>query len=238
MHCSTKANKYNNTFLKTEQIIEIIDRYKPKQVNLSGGEPLLHENIYGIVDYLNKSNIKINIYTSGITDDVRYKLLMFKDLYNINKIVFPIYSTRETLHNFITNSNSFDKTKYIIEFSLSLGLQTEIHIVPMQINLYDLNDTIQDLINIGIEKFNILKLVPQGRVLENKHLIPNDNALKNEMIKLKNRYNHKIKLGLPFNKEHECIAGKEKLVIQPNGTIIPCESFKSGQCMCQRIGLK
>jgi len=217
--------------------METINQYKPKQVNLSGGEPLLHENIYTLIGWFNKSDIKVNIYTSGIVDDIRYKLLMLKDLFNVNKIVFPVYSTRETLHNFITNNNSFDKTKYAIEFSLSLKLNTEVHIVPMQINLYDLNDTIFDLKNIGIEKINILKLVPQGRVLENKYLIPNDDALEREIKRLKIKYNNLIKLGLPFNKQHECVAGKEKLVIQPNGEIIPCESFKSGQCMCQRIGV-
>jgi len=217
--------------------MEIINQYKPNQVNLSGGEPLLHKDIYTLIDWFNKSNIKVNIYTSGIVDDIRYKLLMLKDLFNVNKIIFPIYSTRETLHNFITNTNSFDKTKYAIEFSLSLKLNTEVHIVPMQINLYDLDDTIFDLKGVGIEKINILKLVPQGRVLENKYLIPDNNLLGKEMKRLKNRYNNLIKLGLPFNEKHDCIAGKEKLVIQPNGKIIPCESFKSGQCLCQRIGV-
>jgi MoaA/NifB/PqqE/SkfB family radical SAM enzyme len=217
--------------------MEIINQYKLKQVNLSGGEPLLYEDIYTLIGWFNKLNIKVNIYTSGVVDDIRYKLLMLKDLFNVNKIVFPIYSTRETLHNFITNTNSFEKTKYAIEFSLSLKLNTEVHIVPMQINLYDLDDTIFDLKNIGIEKINILKLVPQGRTLENKYLIPDNIALEQEIKRLKNKWNNYIKLGLPFNEQHECIAGKEKLVIQPNGVIIPCESFKSGQCMCQRIGV-
>jgi len=210
-------------------IKEVIEKYKPKQINLSGGEPLLDQYIYFLTEWLNKNKYEVNIYTSGFHDMSNFYS------YKFNKIVCSLFSTKSSLHNMITGRDSFNLTIKNIKYLIFLKMNVEIHVVPMQLNLYDIDGTISDILDLGIKKVKLLKLVNQGRVKDNPYIIPDDYSLKKEIIRLRGKYGDYIELGSPFDKNHKCVAGKEKLVIQPNGLIIPCEAFKSGENMCQRI---
>ncbi|QEK13453.1 putative 7-carboxy-7-deazaguanine synthase QueE [Crassaminicella thermophila] len=68
-YCDTKwANKENTsyTLMSEEEIYEYIKGTKVKNVTLTGGEPLLQENIIQLIEYLSKDNeLSIEIETNG-----------------------------------------------------------------------------------------------------------------------------------------------------------------------------
>lgn len=237
LYCSSNANDEILKELNINYIKNILNKYKPKQVNLSGGEPLLYSEIFTLIKYLKEQNYNVNIYTSGNYEnnyDNNYdKLKKLKEL-NINKVIFNYNINSSILFDYITQSNySHIKTFDSIIISLQLGIDTEIHIVPMSITLDYLEETIKHLLqNIGIKKINILKLVNQGRCLKNSYLLPKDYSI---IYKLKDKYKDNIKLGTPFNTYEKCLAGKEKVVIKCNEEIIPCETYKDGICKCERV---
>lgn len=235
LHCSTKASYLYEDELDINMNIikDVIDKYNPEWVNLSGGEPLLYSEIYNLLEYLQTKNIKVKIYTSGdgwYGNDIN-KLLF--DEY-INTIVFPFYSCRSNIFNFIANKDLYSTVLSNLKYSLKTNMNVEVHIVPMTINIYTLDETIEYLINLGVKKINILKLINQGRCVDNQYLILDDRILKEQIDLLSNKYKGIIKLGLPLS-HGECKAGKEKLVVMCDGKIIPCESYKDGICKCERL---
>lgn len=232
------ANPYTKDEININDIKHIINKYNPQWVNLSGGEPLLYSKLTTLLEYLKSRNIKIKLYTTGYIHNFNKTIIKIKDY--IDTIVFPYYSNRENIFNFIVNAKheSFRRTKSAIETSIKLNINTEVHIVPMTINLYTLEDTINELLNMGVKKVNLLKLVNQGRCTTNEYLIVDDEVLMKEIDRLHIKFKDQIKLGIPLTSCKECVAGKEKLVLMCNNQLIPCESYKDGICKCERLNHK
>ena len=70
LFCSSKSciNKYN--VITLEEYKKVIDYFLCnggiKELSLSGGEPLLHPNIYEMIMYAKEKNIKVVLFTSGV----------------------------------------------------------------------------------------------------------------------------------------------------------------------------
>lgn len=231
LHCSSMAGENKSTYLDFKTIKYMLEKHRPEYVNISGGEPLLHKDIIDIVKYIHNRGIKIKLYTSGF--DLKFKEKLKKLHSYIDVIVFPYYSNDiEVFNEIVGNNEGYNYVNQGIHFALAYKMNVEIHIVPMTLNLESLSETIKYLLNMGINKVNILKLVNQGRVNENSFIIPNENVLKEKSLNLIGISN--VKIGLPFT-EGKCIAGIEKIVILCNGKEIPCESYKDGACKCERL---
>jgi MoaA/NifB/PqqE/SkfB family radical SAM enzyme len=182
---------------------------------------------------LKEEKITVKLYTSTCVDNIDIKLKELK-IINLDYIIISYYSNQNNLYNQIVNKQNIrDIVLNNIKYSLDIGLNTEVHIVPMSINLFTLVNTVSELIDIGVNKISLLKLVLQGRALNKNYLQPNKKELAKIIKILQQKYKNKIRLGLPFS-EGKCIAGIEKLVVLSNGKIIPCDSYKSGQCLCER----
>lgn len=243
LHCSSNCtyDKNNIQELSFKQIKEFIAKYNPKTVNISGGEPFEHPQILDILNYLEDNKIQHNLYTSLYPINTIYKgrlsevLKIFKEHKYLN-IIIPFHSYNNTINDLFMGRK--DITNVIKTFITILGdfksVNCSIHIVPTIVNIHTLNDTIQYLISQNVNNIKLLKLVVQGRCESYKDIELPNNILKEKLNELQLKYQDKIKLGLPFN-EGECVAGKEKLVVMNNGKIIPCESYKSGKCMCNRL---
>lgn len=245
LHCSTN---YDYEFeyipqLSFDEVKNYIDRYKPSVVNLSGGEPFEHPQILDILNYLEDNKIQHNLYTTLYPIDDKYKgrfceiIQLFKE-HKYLKVVVPFHSINKTINNLFMGNKDNDIHEILDNWVCILGyknINTCVHIVPTILNIHTLDDTIDYLINeYRIKEIKILKLVVQGRCEENKDIELDDKILKAELDKLNDKYGKVIKLGLPFS-EGECVAGKEKIIITPDKRVLPCESYKSGECRCKRL---
>lgn len=219
LHCSSRSNEGLKTELSLGKIDKIVKKYKPTWVNISGGEPCVRKDINGIIGILKSHGIKIRLYTTQLFDNYKY----------VDEIVVSCYSYNRHVNMAITRMDyePFDLIKKYIE----LGVIPSVHIVAMSINIGRIEDTCNRLIDLGVKKIKILKLVYQGRCVRHKYLLPSDS----DLIKLYNllKDNPLVIFGNPF--KHECLAGKEKMVVKSDGSIIPCESFKDGVCKCVKI---
>jgi organic radical activating enzyme len=70
--CFARNIMNNNQDISIQEYTKVIEDFKNKngeQINLIGGEPLLHPNITDFIDMNNLSNIKTTIYTNGLLLD-------------------------------------------------------------------------------------------------------------------------------------------------------------------------
>ena len=243
IYCSSLSDMEKTDCLDYAAIIQVVDdavTLGAKTVSLSGGEPFLREDIVEIVDYIQCKGLKLRFYSSGIYSDgdsyssipttlleaVRGKLDAL--IFNYEAVDAELYAT--IMGTEAANLALLDET---IHRAITLGIPVEAHLVPMHCNYRQIPDVLSKLYSMGVKNVSLLRLVPQGRVMENKELVvlssDEQDELKRILTKSQEPYQGKIRLGLPFSaKRAACGTGTVKLTVRYDGYVFPCEAFKDG----------
>ena len=243
IYCSSLSDMEKTDCLDYAAIIQVVDdavTLGAKTVSLSGGEPFLREDMVEIVDYIQCKGLKLRLYSSGIYSDgdsyssipttlleaVRGKLDAL--IFNYEVIDAELYAT--IMGTEAVNLALLDET---IPRAIALGIPVEAHLVPMHCNYHQIPDVLSKLYSMGVKNVSLLRLVPQGRVMENKELVvlssDEQDELKQIMAKCQETYQGKIRLGLPFSaKRAACGTGTVKITVRYDGFVFPCEAFKDG----------
>lgn len=243
IYCSSHSNPQATHIIPFEIIKNVIDDAKSlgcKTVCLSGGEPFLHPHILDIISYIAKQQLTCYVYTSGIyMKDEVYSSLPNEYIEAIrgmvDKVIFNVEADSSTLYDKImgTDVGGFDMMKKSINDCVSSGLVVETHVVPMQVNFKHLKSIFEMCYQLGVSKVSILRLVLQGRALENLSLVKlsgEDNWEVTKLIKTLNEsYKGKVRIGLPYSDSNcriYCKAASDKINVRYDGNVYPCEVFK------------
>lgn len=243
IYCSSHSNPQATHIISFEIIKNIIDDAKSlgcKTVCLSGGEPFFHPQILDIISYIAKQQLICYVYTSGIyMKDEVYSSLPNEYIEAIrgmvDKVIFNVEADSSTLYDKImgTDVGGFDMMKKSINDCVSSGLVVETHVVPMQVNFKHLKSIFEMCYQLGVSKVSILRLVLQGRALENLSLVKFTGEDSREVTKqikaLKEAYKGKVRTGLPYSDSNcriYCKAASDKINVRYDGNVYPCEVFK------------
>ena len=243
IYCSSHSNPQATHIIPFEIIKNVIDDAKSlgcKTVCLSGGEPFLHPQILNIISYIAKQQLICYVYTSGIyMKDEVYSSLPNEYIEAIrgmvDKVIFNVEADSSALYDQImgTDVGGFDMMKKSINDCVSSGLVVETHVVPMQVNFKHLKSIFEMCYQLGVSKVSILRLVLQGRALENLSLVKlsgEDSREVTKLIKALNEaYKGKVRIGLPYSDSNcriYCKAATDKINVRYDGSIYPCEVFK------------
>lgn len=243
IYCSSHSNPQATHIIPFEIIKNVIDDAKSlgcKTVCLSGGEPFLHPHILNIISYIAKLQLTCYVYTSGIyMKDEVYSSLPNEYIEAIrgmvDKVIFNVEADSSTLYDKImgTDVGGFDMMKKSINDCVSSGLVVETHVVPMQVNFKHLKSIFEMCYQLGVSKVSILRLVLQGRALENLSLVKltgEDSWEVTKLIKALNEsYKGKVRIGLPYSDSNcriYCKAASDKVNVRYDGNVYPCEVFK------------
>lgn len=243
IYCSSHSNPQATHIIPFEIIKNVIDDAKSlgcKTVCLSGGEPFLHPHILNIISYIAKLQLTCYVYTSGIyMKDEVYSSLPNEYIEAmrgmVDKVIFNVEADSSALYDQImgTDVGGFDMMKKSINDCVSSGLVVETHVVPMQVNFKHLKSIFEMCYQLGVSKVSILRLVLQGRALENLSLVKltgEDSWEVTKLIKaLKEAYKGKVRIGLPYSDSNcriYCKAASDKINVRYDGNVYPCEVFK------------
>lgn len=243
IYCSSLSDIEKTEALDLETIHKVVDDAKAlgaKSVSLSGGEPFLREDIAKIVDYIFAKDLQVRVYSSGVYylngkySSIPVSLLeAVKDkiealIFNYETIDAVLYAT--IMGTEAANLALLDET---IKQAIALGIPVEAHLVPMHCNYHQIPDVLSKLYNMGVKNVSFLRLVPQGRAMENRDQVELNDEEQKEMNQILTKsaetYQDKIRLGLPFSaKRAVCGTGTVKLTVRYDGYVFPCEAFKNG----------
>lgn len=243
IYCSSLSDMEKTERLDYATIIQMVDdavALGAKTVSLSGGEPFLREDIVEMVEYIQGKGLEVRLYSSGIYSDgdsyssipttlleaVKGKLDAL--IFNYEAIDAELYATIMG-----TEADNLALLDENIHRAIALGIPVEAHLVPMHCNFRQIPDVLSKLYSMGVSNVSFLRIVPQGRVLENKELVEMSAAeqeeLKQILSKCQETYQGKIRLGLPFSAiRAACGTGSIKLTVRYDGYVFPCEAFKDG----------
>lgn len=243
MHCSSCAEAGSYPEISLTDLKKIVSDALPlglKNIVLSGGEPFVYPNLLDAVDFFYENRIATSIYTCGIIKNtlgilssIDEKLFWTLKKRNLHKIIFSLHGSKPEIQDKIANiEGSFNLVMKSLENALKAGLHVELHVVPMHINLNDLENILRFAEDKGIHHVSFLRFVPQGRgnlamePTRGEYLI-----LKQKYEQWKEKFNSiHIRFGTPYNcltfEGKQCTAGKNKILINAHGEYFPCEAFK------------
>jgi len=216
------------------------------QMSFGGGEPTASPLFLDVLRKLDSMHIPAEVFTCGVARD-QDKITPFshdlvgklRELGHGLTLVFSFHGSYAELHDDITQVvGSYDCLRESIKRCVDAGLTCTANFVPLRVNVCDFENMVKLVEDIGVNKFSVLRFVPQGRGAENKPELQlsreEEDAFVHRIAVQRPKSNITIRTGSPFNgiipdNNVLCRAGISKLVIQADGNVLPCEVFKADE---------
>lgn len=239
-HCYINAeDKEFINELTTEEAKNLIDQIsevsKPLLI-LSGGEPLLREDVYELISYGTAKGFKIGLGSNGsLIDDVVARKLREA---GIETVSISLDSHIPEQHDkFRGVLGSWKKAVEAIKALRENNVLVQVNTTLTQQNFNQIGNIMSLAENLGVENFHLFFLVPTGRGVKIIDISP---AMYESMIKKTFARTHKHKLNLRFSCAPQfmrvakdmgidvkrwirgCIAALYYCRVYPNGDITPC----------------
>lgn len=233
-------------------LVSDIDYYVAQAAELGYERVLLYTSGIYEVDYqsIDQPGGEIcgavyGIDTTSRIDDIITAGRRRSDGANILTFIFSLHSHIPTVHDYIMNiPTAWHTATSCIILLVDMGIDVEVHMVPMLPNythISNMRDLCQEM---GVKKLSVLRFVPQTRGRANARRLNIDkNAFRDIQLTLDReftvRQDHPVELraGCPIDFRHmigateqkvkPCHAGKDLILVRPNGDVHPCAAWKT-----------
>lgn len=164
-YCDTEYALENNSGseMSIKEILKEVEKYKNKNITLTGGEPLAHKGVNELVEELIKNNYLVNIETNGSLDIEQYvgRCLITMDY----KCKSSLMEKRMMLSNlekldendvlkFVINNEDFDCVEKILK---EFNIKSYIYISPI-FNEIELPEIVNFMKKCNENGFNMSKV--------------------------------------------------------------------------------
>ena len=186
-------------------------------------------------------------YLSGKYDSLSKDTLMYLKRIGLDKIVFDYQGHEYETDHMLMGRGEESRVALLgsLKNAASVGLDVDVHFVPMKPNYKEIGDILEMLKIAGVKKISLLNFIPQGRGKKNKDKLQLSQEELDEFLLLVDKYEKSfpghIRKGILLQGEnnHKCNAGLEKLDIKFDGTVLPCPAFKElSEDECRRFNIK
>lgn len=246
-HCSSDSGPACGASLTIGKVREILTEaqsLQAKQVSFGGGEPTISSCFVEAVRDAISKGFSAEVFTCGVNLSTNGHILVFSptlirhlaSLAGDLTLVFSFQGASSAVHDSMTGvDGSFDCMVDSLRQCRDQGIRCTANFVPTKLNAFDLASLVCLLETLAIPKLSVLRFVPQGRGLGNRLRLELDreeeDAFIEELMRLREVTSVEIRTGSPFNgiipdNSVPCRAGHQKLVIQADGNVLPCEVFK------------
>ncbi|MHA1449545.1 MAG: radical SAM/SPASM domain-containing protein [Candidatus Hodarchaeales archaeon] len=225
---------------KIDFINYLVNKTVIQNITITGGEPLIHQDIWKLCNYLNDCNFKVGIVSNGTT---LIPEIIEKIAHHEVKMTISLDGSKR-IHEQIRGKNTFDRTRNGIKLLDDEGMKFKINKVIFSSQKGDSQEYIRFLEQFNhLEALNLYRCIPTGKASlnmlseKNKHY-----AILNELLSvistsiLKNSVNIyvddplaplytpediyrdlKIKFG--------CLAREGMISAQPDGSFLACQAL-------------
>ncbi|MBE9546684.1 MAG: heme b synthase [Proteobacteria bacterium] len=166
VHCraSSEYGPYEGE-LTTDQCLRLIDdivSFSKPVIILTGGEPLMREDIFEIASYGDKKGLRMVLATNGtlVTDEIAVKMLES----GIKRVSVSIDGLDAESHDaFRGVSGAFEGAMSGIAAMKKAGMEFQINTTITRVNLDQIKEILSLVVGLGAAAHHIFLLVPTGR---------------------------------------------------------------------------
>ena len=164
IHCSSASGRKNHDELNTVEAISLLDSFARSgilDVAISGGEPLLREDIFEVIEYAASLGIRIGLGSNGttITPQVVSRLKSI-GIHRLQISLDGLESTHDTVRCF---PGLYKKAVNAIKIGIEGGLRVHVCFTLYKMNKDEISEILKQSIMLGVKRFNISRFVPTGR---------------------------------------------------------------------------
>ncbi len=172
---------YKQQELNTQQWLrcfEVLKANGAQQITLSGGEPLLREDLFELITYLKKLQFRLAIISNGLLIDEAFldKIAPLGVLLEISVPGIKTYAQTTGVDNVVHTLELFKKAR-------QRKIHTSANITVSKINLPELYENIAYPIIYGADYLLLNRFMPGGRGMKNRDLLLSKSEL-NQMMEI------------------------------------------------------
>ncbi|HUH65561.1 MAG TPA: radical SAM protein [Syntrophales bacterium] len=250
-HCNVYPTRHSTCDLTTAEWIKFIRRLAELKVFtlwISGGEPFMRDDIFSILDEIEKHHFHYGLNTNAtlIDESGSQRISTLKKLYSI---VVSLDGSNADIHEAQRGKGSFDRTIRGIETLLKYSKHVSTYTTVTRNNCHDIENIVILGKELGLAAVKFNELLPLGNAvchLPNLTLSNSQRrAVTNETERLRDIYGGFVigtilEMGSFFRKFAEldntnnkyadvvnglfgCGGGSKKCTIRPDGWVVPCD---------------
>ena len=167
IHCYTSSGPEakENQILSVPEMLSVADqliKMKVFRVGISGGEPLLHQGIYTVLEKLCQSDVFVSLSTNGSTIDQEAAKRLRK--MEIDSVCLSLDSSYPEVHDEIRRlPGLYNKAIEAARMLVKEGVPVVAGMTLMRYNYKETRRYIELVRSLGIRSVNITSYVPTGR---------------------------------------------------------------------------
>ena len=253
MHCGSKCTSSNRNYLDFELIERTLSSVRrgndPSEIMIciTGGEPLLHPDIYKTVYIARQMGFSVGITSNGTLIDKKRAEMLVKA--GLNTITISLDGLGDTHDKFRCSQGAFEKAVNGIRFLKQAGIEPQVLTVVHKNNISQLEDIYQFLQKEDICSWRLVNIDPIGRAATNNSLLLEGEDLKYlfDYIRAK-RFDENCVMDVTTGCSHfltyefenevrdyyfQCGAGTVVASIMANGDIGACLDIERNQKLIQ-----
>lgn len=243
LHCAfcynpTDYDKHTQNELSTEQWIQALRDARKMgaiQLGISGGEPLLRDDIEEIVIEARKLGYYSNLITSGVGLTEK-RIQAFKEG-GLDHIQLSMHDITEEINNFITNTKTFELKKKVAAMIKAHGYPMVLNVVIHRYNIGHMKEILEMAEALGADYIELANTQYYGWSLVNRsQLMPLKEQVE-EAERITNEYRAKVdgKMKIFFvvpdyfgDRPKKCMNGWGEvfMIVTANGEVLPCHSAR------------
>ncbi|MDR5171640.1 pyrroloquinoline quinone biosynthesis protein PqqE [Methylobacillus flagellatus] len=243
LHCAfcynpTDYDKHTKNELSTEQWIQALrDARKlgALQLGISGGEPLLRDDIEEIIAEASSLGYYTNLITSGVGLTEK-RISAFKEG-GLDHIQLSMHDITEEINNFITGTRTFELKKKVAAMIKAHGYPMVLNVVIHRFNIKHVKEILEmaealgaDFVELANTQYYGWSLVNRSQLMPTKEQIDEAEAITNAF---REKVGNKMKIFFVVpdyfsNRPKKCMNGWGEvfMIVTANGDVLPCHSAR------------
>lgn len=243
LHCAfcynpTDYDKHTKNELSTEQWIQALrDARKlgALQLGISGGEPLLRDDIEDIVAEAGRLGYYTNLITSGV--GLTEKRISAFKAGGLDHIQLSMHDITEEINNFITGTRTFELKKKVAAMIKEHGYPMVLNVVIHRFNIKHVKEILEmaealgaDFVELANTQYYGWSLVNRSQLMPTKEQIDEAEAITNAF---REKVGNKMKIFFVVpdyfsNRPKKCMNGWGEvfMIVTANGDVLPCHSAR------------
>lgn len=236
-YCPGCYNHFSKVEISTEQILTFALKYKgffnTKKITLSGGDPLLRNDIVRLIDGLLDMQIEVSVDTVGL-ELLKRNSELIRVLKKVNMLGVPLDGITDSTLDSFRKGLFIAETKQVIDVAKNCSMKICINTVVHSKNIHEIIEIAEYIKTVGcVEKWQLFQYMPIGpRGVQNARVysIPDEKFKSIEKDIVSYIFNNQIKIeckSLASRKNKYIMLGADGFIWYPRQTDKESWDFKN-----------
>lgn len=210
-------SNYEMTTEEAFDAISSIVKLGGKRLFITGGEPLMREDLCAIIKRSYNSGLAVSLITNGTKINKKF----LKETSGCIQTMAISIDGHSQIQNKIRGAGVYDRCVSAVKLILGFGIDVSVYATIHTLNENHIGKLAEEMILLGIKNFHFNEINPEGRARKNKDLllIPKKTEERAESILLQLQKSIEVE---SFTMNSDCLISPNAIYLKSDGTLFAC----------------